>query len=54
MIGMIVIKFLGNDLEFNECLAGSSGALACLASFFVCNSIFTSIVTIAGGMNVCC
>ncbi|XXG75125.1 hypothetical protein AAC387_Pa07g3705 [Persea americana] len=32
-------------------LCGSSGLVACLASFFLCNSVFTSIMAIAGDVN---
>lgn len=39
-------------LNCDSTRAGSSGALTCLASLFICNSIFNSILLIAGDTNV--
>lgn len=32
--------------------SGTDGTLSCLASYFVCNSVFSSIIAIAGDINV--
>ncbi|KAB1219028.1 Serine carboxypeptidase-like 49 [Morella rubra] len=33
-------------------LCGTDGTVSCVASYFVCNTIFSSIIALAGGINV--
>lgn len=33
-------------------VSGTDGTLSCFASYFVCNTIFSSIIAIAGDINV--
>lgn len=43
-------------LKLNICsvfsFSGTDGTISCVASYFVCNSIFSSIMAIAGDVNV--
>lgn len=43
-------------LKLNVCsvfsFSGTDGTISCVASYFVCNSIFSSIMAIAGDVNV--
>ena len=33
-------------------VSGTDGTISCMASYFVCNTIFSSIMAIAGDTNV--
>lgn len=62
------IKLCGNDLSlthtdtqidtwtwyksFSALLLGTDGTISCMAAYVVCNAIFSSIISIAGNINV--
>lgn len=52
MVGWLLSLFWLSTFLFFSFYPGTDGTVSCVASYFVCNTIFSSIIALAGGINV--